>query len=85
MNGKPKELADKVIYGVIDRKEGNFFVVLWRDNEEVSFHIPARIYPDLSEGDVLDIRIRKDKRMTEEAFHDVEELKRRLREKSLNK
>ena len=44
----------------VDRIEGGYAIIMLRDDELVQFPVPLELMPDLSEGDILDIIIRKD-------------------------
>jgi len=44
----------------VDRIEGGYAIIVLVDDERVSFPVPMNLMPDLAEGDILDITIRKD-------------------------
>jgi hypothetical protein len=44
----------------VDRIEEGYAIIILVDDELVSFPVPLDLMPDLAEGDILDITIRKD-------------------------
>lgn len=44
----------------VDRIEGSYAIVMMRDDELVQFPLPLSLMPNLAEGDILEIDIRKD-------------------------
>jgi hypothetical protein len=48
----------------VDRIEGGYAIIMMRDDELVQFPVPLELMPDLVEGDILDITIRKEMRKT---------------------
>jgi hypothetical protein len=44
----------------VDRIEEGYAIIILVDDERVSFPVPMDLMPDLAEGDILDITIRKD-------------------------
>jgi hypothetical protein len=46
----------------VDRIEGGYAIIMLQDDELVQFPVPLELIPDLVEGDILDITIRKELR-----------------------
>ena len=44
----------------LDRIEGRYAIIMLQDDELVQFPVPLELIPDLVEGDILDITIRKE-------------------------
>jgi hypothetical protein len=44
----------------VDRIEEGYAIIILVDDERVSFPVPLDLMPDVVEGDILDITIRKD-------------------------
>ena len=85
MSTRDKDMRNKNVNAVVDRLEGAYLILLWQEDESVQFHVPARLFPELSEGDIIEIEMRKYEAGTGTARKNVDELKRRLREKSFDK
>jgi hypothetical protein len=68
----------------LDRFEGDYAILLVRDDETVSIDFPACLLPKkCKEGDILDITIAKDVEETAEAKKRVSKLIDKLKKKNL--
>lgn len=66
----------------IDRFEGDFAVLLVRDNEDIKIDFPAALLPDgCKEGDIVDIEIGRDEQATADARERVAALLEKLKKK----
>jgi hypothetical protein len=66
----------------LDRFEDGWAVLLVRDDETMEIDIPDRLLPEgCEEGDILDIKIRRDVKSTEEARERVSGLIEKLKKK----
>ncbi|OQB39221.1 DUF3006 domain-containing protein [Methanospirillum sp.] len=60
----------------VDRKEGDFFVMIPATGQK--FNLPVNRYPNLKEGDVLDISDSEISSATEEAKTRIDNIRKRL-------
>lgn len=68
----------------LDRFEGEYAVLLVRDDETISIDFPACLLPKkCKEGDILDITITRDIEETDEAKKRVSKLIDKLKKKNL--
>lgn len=66
----------------IDRFEGDFAVLLVRDDEDIKIDFPAPLLPDgCKEGDIVDIEIGRDEQATADARERVAALLEKLKKK----
>ncbi len=75
-------MRNKYVNAVVDRIEEGHVVLLWQEDESEQFQVPARLFPELAEGDIVGIELKKYEADTGMTRKKVDELKKRLREKS---
>ena len=69
----------------LDRFEGDYAILLARDDETISIDFPARLLPKkCKEGDILDITITRDVEETAETKKRVSKLIDKLKKKNLD-